>query len=629
MVGDIRIMKLLCWLSLFVSFLGTAACGGSTTSTADANAGNDISDEGADIGIVVCAPGDSCDDNDPCTQGDQCNLSGVCEGESYQCQSSNNCHEPVCDGAGGCSEELKPGKCFIDGECFDSGQTSGPGDFCFVCSASKDSTAFTISVGNVCNDGQVCTENDTCQEDGSCIGSLMGCDDVNGCTYDECAEASGGCTHVPVSIACDDDDACTSIDFCVDSQCVGQEAVVCADDGDPCTTESCDQDTGCDSSATPCEDGNDCTADNCVEGVGCDYPLSEDGDECDDGDACTDKEYCEAGTCTSDHFLNCDDDNPCTNDSCDESLGCVHIFNTLGCDDGYSCTIDDVCAAGICAGFKWGCDNCQPEISPHVNKVTSFFIPGDGNAGSGLDLDANPETCSPPGDCSDGIDNALGLLGSTVNAAFQDALVEGSLIYTIEFDGLNFTGDPFTMRIYMAHLDNESALCTCEDENGEDIENCTPWQTESCEYEIFQSNFDPDCAVRVEFTNASITGNVLTAGGPGNLFIVNGYLTGGEAINFVIFNATIEATITTGIGSFGAETITSMTGIVGGGVPKQLIKDALNGTDAIPQSVKILVTNYIDNQILDDLDIDGNGVPDAASIGIRFTTIPGVISSVQ
>jgi len=216
-----------------------------------------------------------------------------------------------------------------------------------------------------------------------------------------------------------------------------------------------------------------------------------------------------------------------------------------------------------------------------------------------------------------------------VNEAFQDALVDGALIYAIEFVGLNFTGSPFTMRIYMAHLDYQSELCTCEDENGVDIENCSPWQTETCEYQIFQSNFDPDCTVRVEFTNTKIVGNTLTAGGPGNLFIVNGYLNGGDAIGFVVFNATIEATITTEISSLGSETITSMTGIVGGGVPKQLIKDALNGSDAILESVKTLVNNYIDNQILDDLDIDGNSTPDAASIGIRFTTIPAVISSVQ
>jgi hypothetical protein len=550
-------------------------------------------------------------------------------GTSYICSVLNDCHTPVCDGEGGCLNELKPGHCFIDGECFASGQASGPGDFCFICDAEQDLTGFTIAAGNVCNDGKSCTELDTCQIDGACLGNILNCNDLNGCTYDECSEESNGCSHVSVNIACDDGDACTTQDFCVDSSCVGQDPVVCIDDGDPCTTEVCDSLDGCGLSPTPCDDGNDCSVDNCVEGIGCEHPLMEDGSDCDDADACTDKEFCDAGNCTSDHILNCDDGNTCTNDSCDVELGCVHIFNTDGCDDGFSCTIDDICSAGICAGFKWGCDNCQPEISPHVNKVTSFFIPGDGNAGSGLDLDANPETCSPPGDCSDGIDNAFGLLGSVVNAAFQDALADGSLIYMIEFDGVDFTGALFTLRIYMAHLDNESELCTCEDENGEDLEDCSPWQTETCEYEIFQSNFDPDCTVRVEFTNATISGNVLTAGGPGNLFIVNGYLMGGESIAFVIFNATIEATITTEIGSFGAETISSMTGIVGGGVPKQLLQDALNGSDAIPESVKNLVNNYIENQIQNDLDIDGNSVPDAASIGIRFTTIPGVISSVQ
>lgn len=46
----------------------------------------------------------------------------------------------------------------------------------------------------------------------------------------------------------------------------------------------------------------------------------------------------------------CDDGNPCTDDSCSTTVGCVHIANTLPCDDGKACTVGDHCAANQCLG---------------------------------------------------------------------------------------------------------------------------------------------------------------------------------------------------------------------------------------------------------------------------------------
>ena len=46
--------------------------------------------------------------------------------------------------------------------------------------------------------------------------------------------------------------------------------------------------------------------------------------------------------------MSCDDNNPCTTDSCDPLVGCKFQNNTLACaDDGNGCT-NDVCSAGVC-----------------------------------------------------------------------------------------------------------------------------------------------------------------------------------------------------------------------------------------------------------------------------------------
>jgi len=47
----------------------------------------------------------------------------------------------------------------------------------------------------------------------------------------------------------------------------------------------------------------------------------------------------------------CDDADPCTDDSCDSgSLTCVHTNNTASCNDGNACTQTDTCQAGTCVG---------------------------------------------------------------------------------------------------------------------------------------------------------------------------------------------------------------------------------------------------------------------------------------
>jgi hypothetical protein len=48
--------------------------------------------------------------------------------------------------------------------------------------------------------------------------------------------------------------------------------------------------------------------------------------------------------------LNCNDNNPCTDDSCNAATGCAHTNNTASCDDGNACTASDVCGGGVCSG---------------------------------------------------------------------------------------------------------------------------------------------------------------------------------------------------------------------------------------------------------------------------------------
>lgn len=94
-------------------------------------------------------------------------------------------------------------------------------------------------------------------------------------------------------------------------------------DGDGCTadclTESCGD--GEISLGEECDDGNTLDGDCCSSGCLFDAP----GASCSDGDACNGEETCDgAGLCEPGVAPDCEDDDVCTQDSCDASTGCVN-----------------------------------------------------------------------------------------------------------------------------------------------------------------------------------------------------------------------------------------------------------------------------------------------------------------
>ena len=103
-----------------------------------------------------------------------------------------------------------------------------------------------------------------------------------------------------------------------------------------------------------CDDGNECTADTCLGEAGCQQEALT-GDECKDGNPCSVADHCEAGVCVGSP-VECDDENVCTDDSCDETGGCVFDANLAACDDGDACTVADQCADGECTGFAVDCE---------------------------------------------------------------------------------------------------------------------------------------------------------------------------------------------------------------------------------------------------------------------------------
>ena len=93
-------------------------------------------------------------------------------------------------------------------------------------------------------------------------GPALDCDDGNVCTDDAC-DPDTGCTATPNTAVCDDGDACTTVDICAEGICVGGVPLVC-DDGNICTDDACVPASGCTATpnTAPCDDGSACTTDD-------------------------------------------------------------------------------------------------------------------------------------------------------------------------------------------------------------------------------------------------------------------------------------------------------------------------------------------------------------------------------
>jgi len=375
----------------------------------------------------------SCDDSDECTA-DSCDAEKGCGHDKVSCDDSNACTADSCDPKAGCSHTSV--SCDDNNPCtIDS------------CDAVNGCQHTLIDGCKQCESPADCDNKDACDGLEQCIGGTCQsgkppvCEDSNACTTDSC-DKDKGCVNSPLS--CDDSDACTA-DSCDSKSGCGHEAVSC-DDNNACTADSCDPSSGCAHDAVSCDDHDACTIDSCDPEGGCQHELIEgckscsEQADCNDGNACDGQEQCVEGVCQSGDPLLCNDENPCTSDSCDPESGCVNspidgcktCSEQADCDDHNACNGVEECGEnGICvAGHSLDCndsdtctaDSCNPETGcVHVSNGCNQ-CPDQDNDGICDDQDNciktfNPDQADSNGNhigdaCEQGGDNS-GVTGSS------------------------------------------------------------------------------------------------------------------------------------------------------------------------------------------------------------------------
>jgi len=223
-------------------------------------------------------------------------------------------------------------------ECFWSNAVLDAAQICRICSCGIDGTAGPCA----CDPAAPTVYLDEGRNDsmcGDCDLAALACNaDLDGTTPGGgSTSTSTSSTMLPptttttipfgcsIDADCDDGLFCTGVELCLGGTCFAGAAPTC-DDGVVCTVDLCD---------SPLED--------CVN-------LPIDG-ACDDLAPCNGEEICLAGIgCIAGVPTDCDDANPCTDDSCDAVTGCMSVANASPCDDGVACTAVDTCAGGLCSG---------------------------------------------------------------------------------------------------------------------------------------------------------------------------------------------------------------------------------------------------------------------------------------
>jgi hypothetical protein len=317
----------------------------------------------------VCHPsylkGASCSDGDKCNGEETCDGTGQClPGTPLPVDDGKTCTIDLCDPATGTiNHKGQPDcTCETDADCDDNNACTI--DVCKLNGTGQKTCFYTnANAGTECDDKNKCTIGDKCDTGGKCQGSLIPVDDGNPCTADSCNPTNGNPVHTPSSgAACNDNNGCTLGDQCNAGTCQGTPKNV--NDGNECTTDTCDPATG-NVSHTPqpnckpckvaadCNDNNPCTTESCQDGK-CAYANVASGTTCSDNNLCTDNDKCNgSGQCVGTPKICNTPPNVCltSSGSCNQADGqCTYPLadNGTPCSDNNACTLNDACQAGTC-----------------------------------------------------------------------------------------------------------------------------------------------------------------------------------------------------------------------------------------------------------------------------------------
>jgi len=418
--------------------------------------------------------------------------------------------------------------------------------------------------------------------------------------------------------------------------------LVCGDDGCGGTCGTCEVGKKCADDQMTCED---CTADctdlvcgddgcggTCDPGCGADEMCAADQKSCECAPDCTDKECGDdgcggdtCGTCTGDKAcidFKCVDctpdctDKECGDDGCGDSCGDCMAFGklaTCGADQKCECTpdcTDKVCGDDGCAGETCGTcgmdEECYmgecvgpctlPDAWDPTGMMTSLQSPADAEVVGNICPDFSGDGKG---------DNGLKALASMINPELEKALAGGEMGILFEFLGVA-TPDDFTLVGQVGAPESDGATA----------------------FLIEAAGYDPLCEPLITFPNSSITDGELAAGP--SVFTLDLAALGVDEVPLVlsIGDTQITGTVT----ESGADGVVVTGGVLAGVLTKELVDEALATAEEacnVPEPESFCSYLSVAKQFLPmlfDLDLDEDGIEDAASVCFVYTLDKATIS---
>ena len=257
------------------------------------------------------------------------------------------------------------------------------------------------------------------------------------------------------------------------------------------------------------------------------------------------------------------------------------------------------------------CEDPALAVAPCGARVNLLTIGADGIPGEGLDVDGNPDTCAPTTSCKGGIDNQLSILSGAAQAGVDEALESGTLMLFLEFVAPPGGPGVFTLKMHVARIDEMDESCD--------------WQTGVCQYRIRQDSYDEDCTAPVVFNDVTVEEDGSFKAGAGGVEISLNIPLFGVNVSLPVKKARLEGEIEWDESGL----VSSMSGLLVGGIPKLSLEDAIEG---IPEEEfkagtsldKATILLIIEDLIVNDLDLDGDGIVESASFGAKVGAIPGI-----